>query len=200
MVSLVDAISLPNPSTVSPIGTPAPDSHEGPQATLHLEEKSSSSHTSIALSSSYAGVELLPRYRDIPDTEPEADSKHDSLCLPLPPPPAALQPIHVTCTHSNECKGGSSPRVDSIGIDANTATEDPHANLMSPPPPPRLRLPNCPLCLRRIKSCVSGVAGADAIIVGPDFSGNGDRCPVCFVCSEEGEAVSHCSFAKMYMS
>ncbi|CAE7538040.1 Brap, partial [Symbiodinium microadriaticum] len=71
-------------------------------------------------------------------------------------------------------------------------------DLLSPPPPPRLRLPSCPVCLRRIKSCVSGVSGAEELIVGPAFSGNGDRCPVCFVSSDEGEAKRVCGVCGLH--
>jgi hypothetical protein len=77
----------------------------------------------------------------------------------------------------------------SLPVEDFQAEESGRLDLLSPPPPPRLRLPNCPVCLRRIKSCVSGVVGSDELIVGPDFSGNGDRCPVCLVSSEEGLSV-----------
>jgi len=71
--------------------------------------------------------------------------------------------------------------------------DDSSGSVLSPPPPAHLQLPNCPVCLRRISDKASGVCATQDVIVGPDFTGHADRCPVCFIVSEDGRDRRHCA-------
>lgn len=78
------------------------------------------------------------------------------------------------------------------------------SNILSPPPPNYLQLPNCPICLRRIINRISHIdddtneRDKDKLIIGPAFIGHGDRCIVCHIFSDSTSQVNFSLLMKIY--